>query len=277
MIDAAVDLLTCPVCGQDLAAAGTTLRCPAGHSFDVARQGYVNLVAGGSPHAGDTAEMVAARRRFVDGGWYLPVSDAVARAAASAPAGPVLDLGAGTGHYLAAVLDADPSGASRTVGLALDVSVYAARRAARCHPRAGAAVADTWRPLPVRDGAVTAVLDVFAPRNVPEVARVLRPGGVLVVATPGPGHLAELRSRLGLLDVEPDKDERLAQAVSGHLEAAGEERVGARLRLPREAAVDLVAMGPSARHTGPEALAALPADGLEVTVEVWVRRYRRQP
>lgn len=254
--------LRCPVCGEPLEAAPGALRCPRGHSFDVARQGYVNLSAGRSPHPGDTAEMVAARAEFLAAGHYDFISAALAETARAAyQGGLVLDAGAGTGRHLAAVLDALPA----APGLALDVSKPALRQAARAHPRAGAALCDTWGRLPVADGAAGVVLDVFAPRNGPEFRRVLRPRGVLLVVTPAPDHLAELVERLSLLQVDPDKAERVAASLDGHFALAGETTLTRTLTLSPQEAATLVGMGPSAWHTAPVVL-----DG-PVTVTAAVR------
>src|SRR5919206_373512 len=113
----------------------------------------------------------------------------------------------------AGVLDRAPD----AVGVVLDASRYAARRAARAHPRAMAVVADSWARWPVRDAALDRVLVVFAPRNGAETARVLRPGGRLVVVTPAADHLAELVGPLGLLTVDPAKADRLTAALGPHL------------------------------------------------------------
>ena len=119
--------------------------------------------------------MVAAREAFLAAGHFDPVIAAVTaaaeRALAAASAGGVVELGAGTGVQLADVLDRHPE----RVGLAIDRSRPAARRAARAHPRLGAVVCDVWRGLPVRSGAAALVLNAFAPRNGPEIARVLHP------------------------------------------------------------------------------------------------------
>ncbi len=252
--------LRCPVCGEPLAdaTAGTTraLRCPRGHSFDTARQGYVNLLAGRAPHSGDSAGMVAARADFLAAGHYDTVAAALAAAATRvAPDDPyplVVEPGAGTGHYLAAVLAALPGAA----GLALDVSKPALRRAARAHPRAAAALADTWQRLPLADRSVTVLLNVFAPRNGPEFHRVLDPAGALLVVTPAADHLAELVDALDLLRVDPAKADRVAGSLGAHFveESAGEHR--ARLALTRAEVTTLVGMGPSAWHADPERLAA---------------------
>src|SRR3954470_11244337 len=151
-----VDLLRCPVCGDALGEAGGALRCAAGHSFDIARQGYVNLV----PGRADTPEMVEARDAFLRAGHFRPLASALVQEV-NVEEGVVVDVGAGTGHHLAAVLDAIPGAR----GIAVDASPAALRRAARAHERAAAIGADAWRPLPLRDAIATIVLSVFAPRN----------------------------------------------------------------------------------------------------------------
>jgi 23S rRNA (guanine745-N1)-methyltransferase len=272
---AALPYLACPHCGEALALDGASVRCGAGHSFDVARQGYVNPLAGGRTHAGDSAEMVAARERFLGGGHYAPLEQAVAAACAraAAPEGCVVELGAGTAHYLAAALETLPD----RVGVALDVSAPALRRAARAHPRVAAVGADVWSRVPIRDGAAAAVLSVFSPRNGPEIARVLAPGGALVVAAPTDRHLAELVGALGLVRVDPRKQERLLRRV-GDLTLVEEHVVEVPLELDRAAVEALVWMGPSARHADPEqmagAVAQLPQP-VPATASVTVTVHRR--
>lgn len=277
---AALAILRCPVCGAAFGQHGGSLRCPAGHTFDVARQGHVNLLPSVGPGAAaDTAAMVDARARFLAAGHYAPIADAVAAAAASqrkrargsfdATAPVVLDVGAGTGYYLAAVLNRSPDAA----GLALDLSPYAARRAARSHARAAAVVADVWRPLPVAAGSVDVVVDVFAPRNAAEFRRVLRPGGALVVVTPAPDHLGEIVEPLGLLTVDARKDERLDATLSGDFTVADRQVLRYRPRLSVADVELLVRMGPSAHHLGDDELRpALSALGeyLDVTIAVTV-------
>jgi 23S rRNA (guanine745-N1)-methyltransferase len=269
LVPAAVALLACPVCGATLEVSGPGLRCGAGHAFDRARQGQVALLPpGGSPHPGDSAEMVADRADFLNAGHYAGVTAALADAVlADGPPRAVLDVGAGTGSHLAGVLDRAPA----AVGLAIDVSRYAARRAARAHPRAIAVVADSWSRWPVRTAAVDRVLVVFAPRNGAETARVLQPGGRLVVVTPAADHLAEAVGPLELLTVDPQKADRLAAALQPHLRPVAATAYRQTLVLDHRALRTLVGMGPHARHRTAaqlaDAVAGLP-DRVPVTVSV---------
>ncbi|MGW6917659.1 putative RNA methyltransferase [Kitasatospora sp. NPDC054939] len=271
--------LACPHCAQDLALDGRTLRCPSRHTFDLAKQGYASLLAGDAhTGTGDTADMVAARADFLAAGHYRPIAEALVDAARHAAPGDgpglVADLGAGTGHYLARVLDALPG----HTGAALDISKYALRRAARAHPRIGALVCDAWRPLPLRDACTDLVLNVFAPRNGPEIRRVLRPGGALLLVSPTSRHLRELVAALGLLSVDEEKQRRIDEKLGPYLAPGERHQVEFALRLSAADVRTVVGMGPSAWHTDPEQLAdrlaALP-DPVDVTASVTVAAYRR--
>jgi 23S rRNA (guanine745-N1)-methyltransferase len=274
-----VAALRCPVEGGELRIEARSLRCAAGHAFDLARQGYVNLAGGRDPGTGDDAAMVAAREDVLGSGRFAAITASLSRRVAEdvPEEGAVVDLGAGTGHHLAAVLDALPG----RVGVAIDLSKHAARRAARRHPRIGAVVADVWRDLPLGTGVAGAVLCVFAPRNAAEIARVLRRDGVLTVVTPLPHHLAELVRPLGLLEVDPDKQERLAVSLGAHLAPRGTvERVETSWRLDRAQAAAIAGMGPSADHLTPEELARRVAtlpDEVTVTAAVELRTFRPHP
>jgi 23S rRNA (guanine745-N1)-methyltransferase len=267
MIDAALPYLRCPVCEDPLARADArTLRCPRAHSFDIARQGYVNLTTGRMPHAGDTAEMIADRAAFLAAGHYDFIADALTKAAAGRD-GLVVDAGTGTGTYLARVLDALPY----AIGLGLDVAKPALRRAARCHPRAGAALADLWRPLPLADASAAVILDVFAPRNGPEFRRILRPDGALLVVTPAAEHLRELIDAYGLIRVDPDKADRVSDSLGPHFIGAATTTHRHSMRLTGAEVRTLIGMTPSARHVN---LDDLPEDDLTVEAAVHLTTYR---
>ncbi|QXQ15948.1 methyltransferase domain-containing protein [Skermania piniformis] len=278
MYAAAVALLACPECGGDLELIERVLRCPRRHSFDVSRHGYVRLATGAPTRiAGDTAAMVAARERFLAAGHFAPIAAAV-RAAAIGDDSPVdsriLEVGAGTGYYLADVLTGLP-GAS---GVGLDVATPAVRRLARAHPQAVAVAADVRRPLPIRSGVVSHVLSVFAPRPVAELARVMAPGGRYVLVTPTGRHLTELIDDFAMIRVDPDKQRRVDAALASLFAPIARQPIDFSMNLDHADVAALIGMGPSARHGEPEQrsarLAALP-DRLEVTGSVQVTTFRR--
>ena len=254
---ASLAALVCPVCRSPFAAGSghRSLVCPAGHSFDAAKQGYFNFLTGkGTVFEADSADMVAARFDFLSAGHYRGLADAVADLAAPFLAGAgaaVLDAGTGTGHYLRALLDRVPAAA-----VGLDISKFALRRAARLNPEAVNLVGDVWQPLPLADDAVDVVTVVFAPRNAAEFARVLRPGGRLIVVTPRPGHLAEVAGQTGMLGIEPAKDERLAASLAGDFAARGGRELDLALSLSPSDVANLALMGPAGHHLDRGALAA---------------------
>jgi 23S rRNA (guanine745-N1)-methyltransferase len=282
---ACVRFLACPVCHAAMRPAGAALRCAAGHAFDVAREGYVNLLVTRRRRTrmvGDTAAMVAARAGFLARGHYAPLADAVAelvarhlRSREGAGAGCVVDAGCGTGYQLGRLrhrLLAD--GGPLPCLFGTDVSKHAVRRAARDHPEASFLVADTRAGLPLADHAAAAVLDVFAPRDGAEFARLLAPGGLLVVVTPGPAHLAELAAAVGLVGIQPEKQRAVADGLAPWFRPLAARRLRSTMELTGSEAAELARMGPSAWHLAPAALAAAERlDRLAVTADFHLGAY----
>lgn len=266
-IDLLLPVLCCPTCRGPLQRIDRSVVCPQHHRFDLARQGYLNLLGQAPPPHADNADMVAARLRFLEAGHYAPIVTAVSKLAAQLPADSVwLEAGAGPGWYLQHLLTEHPG----AVGLASDISVAAVRRAAKAHPRLAAIVSDTWQPWPLRSQSVDLVLAIFAPRNVEEFARVLRPGGLLMIVTPEPAHLASLRTAHGLLKIDAAKPDRLAASMSQGFTSTGSVTVRRDLQLTADDVRDVIAMGPNAHHprsTTPEAIST----ELCVAVSGWQR------
>lgn len=286
MLSHIVDILADPNDGTALSGADdfSRLVSESGHSFDVAKQGYVTLAAGaGLKHKGDDMDMVNARETYLAMGHFAPFVEAVTGAvqdaldsaslAESKPAS-LLEVGAGTGYYLAHTLDS----IAEARGVGLDISPHAAKHLAKCHSRVGAVVADVWERLPIRDESVNAISVVFAPRNPAEFQRVLAPGGQVIVLTPGAGHLDELREPLGILGVEEGKVERMYEQAEGFLEQAADPvDISFPIELDKASVAAQVGMSPSARHISAgelaERMAALPPT-LTVTARARLDRLR---
>ena len=287
MLKDIIDLLADPVDGTDLYGADefTRLVSDSGHSYDVARQGYVTLAGGaGLRYSGDDATMIKDRETFLSRGHYAPFVESVTHNVDLAlddagvdddAAVSICEIGAGTGYYLSHTLDAIQG--ARGVGI--DVSVHAAKHLAKCHPRVGAVVADAWARLPLRDDSLDAITVICAPRNAAEFARVLKPGGQVIVLTADTGHLAELREPLGIIDVEKGKVERMIEQASGHLRPVTEPQlVEFSMTLDQPSIAAQIGMSPSARHIHPDLLAqriaALPMH-MTVTARAKVTRLAR--
>lgn len=286
--------LLCPVCGLDLDlrtrpdGRPSGLECAEGHRYDAARQGHVSLLGGkGSPFQEDTASMVAARERWLETGHYAPLAAALSELAARhAPTGEsqdrgqvmLADTGAGTGYYSRAVLDSLQALGHTPRAIDMDLSRAGAQRAAK-DPRILSLVWDTWKLWPVASGGIDVLLDVFAPRNPAEFLRVVRPGGVALVATPLAGHLAELEDAAGLLGIDERKEERLAEVFASGWEAAERVEVVSSIEVDREAAADLAHMGPAGHHHSREQMLERMLAGPErrsVSTRFVVHAYRRQ-
>jgi len=186
-------MLLCTVrdCHMELAREERRLFCPRGHSFDVARSGYINLLQPQerrSSKPGDTTAAVAARRRLHDRGVSEPVLHAIAEMMGASAGDIVLDAGCGDGFYLGSL--------ARLSGFdahGVDISTPAVDSAARRYPQCEWIVANADRFVPYSSESFSIVLSITARMNSSEFRRILRPGGRLVVALPAPGDLVELR------------------------------------------------------------------------------------
>ena len=184
--------LLCPICAAPLRQIDKTFRCDAGHSFDMARQGYVNLLPvqnKRSLNPGDTREQVLSRRAFLEAGFYAPIAQALCAAAKELNcAGPILDVGCGEGWYsaqLSATLDAPLVG--------LDISKEAVRCAAAKYKNARWICGSAAR-LPIADGSAGLVTSLFALTVPEEFKRVLRSDGYYFQVLAQEDHLLGLKS-----------------------------------------------------------------------------------
>ena len=190
----------CPVCGAPLERDAHVCRCPAGHSYDVAREGYVHLLPPNQKHSaapGDDRGMAAARREFLSKGYYDPLLNTLCCQilSLSGDSPVILDAGCGEGYYTAGIYRALSDAGRHPRMAGTDISKAILRAAAKREPRIQWAVASSFR-LPAADSAADLLLDCFSPLALEEFRRVLRPGGCFLYVVPGPDHLWELKQVL---------------------------------------------------------------------------------
>ena len=259
---------SCPLCHAPLTRQQNSFHCPQGHQFDRAKEGYVNLLPvqhKRSRDPGDSPEMMQARRAFLDAGHYQPLRDAVCAILQGAGAGQVLDIGCGEGYYTHAFADI----ATRTFGL--DVAKVAVRYGAKRYPQVEFCVASSQR-LPFDDACMDAVVRIYAPCNPHELARVVKPGGVVITATPGPRHLMELK---GLIYDEVRLHEENREQLEGFSRIA-QRALAYPMTLSGAEAVALLQMTPFAWRAKPQVWERLSQEGAfscqtDFPIQVWQR------
>ena len=233
----------CPHCRLllQLDTEARSWKCAGNHQFDCAKEGYVNLLPANSKRTkepGDSAQMVAARRRVHDLGLYQPLAAAVIeQLQLVGPGDSILDLGCGEGFYTGAVAEAFPTASVAGV----DIAKTAIRLAAKRHQKASFAVASTFS-LPVADASQDAVIRVFAPSDDADMQRALKSDGVYIEVTPATEHLWELRQNLYTRSIGHAPPRR---EISG-MTCIEEREVGFELELNPQQISDVLSMTPFA-------------------------------
>lgn len=191
-----VSMLCCPNCGQPLKKTDRTFCCPKRHSFDIAASGYCNLLLSSrsGDRVGDEKQMVMARRRFLDRGYYQPLADAVCTKVCGMVSKPaaVIDAGCGEGYYTRQMAQqlAERGLLSQMIGI--DISKSATQYAAKRDAQTQYVTASTYQ-MPIAAYSADLVVSLFAPTPAQEFLRVLRPDGAVLCVVPGEMHLWELK------------------------------------------------------------------------------------
>ena len=266
----------CPKCKNTLTVTENgTAKCPLGHSYDRAREGYYNLLLSqtGGVH-GDNREMLVARRAFLDTGAYLPLAERVAELACeyTCAGGIMLDAGCGEGYYTHIIKEKAENANKNLHILGFDISKDAVRLAAKRDRGLSLAVASSY-DIPLADGTVDAVVNVFSPLATGETRRILRTGGSFIMAIPAERHLFGLKSVLYDTPYlnEPESDELCG------FELLKREKIAYLLNLDTQEKIhSLFMMTPYAYRSpreGRERLAAL--DTLTTEIEFYLFVYRK--
>ena len=273
--------LACPLDGGPLLRQGASWRCAAGHSFDIAAQGYTHLLPvqqKRSRDPGDSKEMVAARRRYLNAGFYRPIAALVSRAVlVGLPAGRAaacLDAGCGEGYYLRQLAAAAQADGVPLALLGLDISKWAVLAAAKQQKQATWVVGSN-ASLPVMPATIDRVLCLFGFPVYPEFARVLKPGGFLLQVDAGPDHLRELREII-YPTLKPART-ATAPTPSGFASADSETlRFGVKIT-GTEPIADLLAMTPHLYRASAEGRArAAELTEISLTIDVRLQRLVRR-
>ncbi|MGI2260771.1 23S rRNA (guanine(745)-N(1))-methyltransferase [Shewanella sp. GXUN23E] len=267
----------CPICRAALHFDASGLSCPAGHRFDRAREGYVNLLPvqkKKSKDPGDNKEMMLARRSFLDAGYYEFLSQRVGELALEyAPSShSVLDLGCGEGYY-SSRLHKRLSAASGDVNMyGLDISRAALKYAARRYQQIHFCVASSY-DMPFEDQTFDLMLRIYAPSKADELARVMRPGGILITVSPGKTHHYALKQ---MIYEQPRYHEAKHEVLPG-FEPVHQENLTSLLQLPAgDMVLHFLEMTPYAWKFSNEAKNTLAQAPLTCELDFFIQIHRKQ-
>ncbi|PWB16661.1 methyltransferase [Acinetobacter sp. AM] len=249
-----MNLLMCPVCREKLSLVEKTWQCEHRHSYDIAKQGYVNLHVVQHKHSktpGDTPESVQARRAFLSAGFYAPLQQAVVEKLRQLRIENLLDIGCGEGYYT----DAMQAEVLQCVGV--DIAKNAVQVAAKLNSEV-TWVVGTGATLPVLDQSIDLCSSLFSPIPQQEILRVLKDKGYLLVVTPAPEHLFAIREAL-FEEVKPHEPNKFVQQLAQDFELIESQVVSADLTLPQQQLKNLIAMTPYAYKAKVDRRSALEA------------------
>ena len=266
----------CPKCRGELVTVGNSKKCALGHSFDMAREGYYNLLLerGGGVH-GDNPEMVKARREFLALGLYERLARKVAELVLfnTVRGGTVLDAGLGEGYYTDIIERALFMRDMESCVLGFDISKDAVRLAAKKNKRLKLAVASAYK-MPLSGGAIDTAVNIFSPLAEDEIKRVLRVGGKFIMVYPAENHLFGLKEKIY---ERPYKNAPLGDELSG-FKLLSHERLCYNITLgSKDEVQSLFMMTPYAYRTPPRARArVLALTSVECEADFYINVYEKQ-
>ena len=279
-------ILICPLCQTHFVQIGNAITCEHHHTFDIAKEGYINLLTYKLPPSmGDTKEMLLARRAFLERGHYQSLITTITtllydylKTEVDLPYLSMLDAGCGEGYYLGRIQHAleQQLPDAHIEYLGIDIAKEATRMAAKRYKNIHFLVANLKERFVFASDSLHILLNIFAPRNVEEFARVLTLGGIALVVIPAPQHLRQLREALGLLNIEEHKQEHVLEQFAPYLTYIGTASVNSTLRLNKEEILQTVMMTPNYRHLSTEVKHKMSTmEGLETEITFTCLLFRK--
>lgn len=262
-----MNALLCPVCKRELSRSENTFRCENSHSFDVAKEGYVNLLTGSKSGSliGDNRDMARSRKSFLDKGYFAAAAQAVCREISSSDPASVLDICCGEGYYTQLITE---SCNAEVYGF--DISKEMVRLAAKRKCNATFFVAN-MSDIPLADSSIDCAVHLFAPFCEKEFLRVIRPGGCLISVCPSADHLWEMKS---VLYEKPYKNEEICPDIEGFTLSRATNSTHTVNLVCREDIEALFKMTPYYYHTSPaDKSKLLSLDSLKTTIDFYIRIY----
>jgi 23S rRNA (guanine745-N1)-methyltransferase len=255
-------LFCCPICQQPLEQQGQVFRCASAHSFDLSREGYLNLLAvhqRRSANPGDDASMIASRRHFLDAGHYSPLVDALTSVLSAHRISSLVDLGCGEGFFSNAALYSVP------LVYGIDISKPAIRSAAKRYRSLNLAIANVMH-LPLPTATFDAAMIILAPFT-EDVVRVLHRQGTLLRVSPGADHLVQIKDRV----YDDSRPHQRANLELPFLRHTGQAEIRFDMLLDGNSRGDLVAMTPMQHRIHSSHRDQITRDeDMQVTADFWI-------
>ncbi len=255
--------LTCPVCGSLLNRQNKSAVCKSGHSFDFAKQGYLNLLLKQSIDHGDNKEMVTARTNFLNTGSYAFLRDAIGKEITSEPCSVLADLGCGEGYYTQTFAVAEKYG--------FDMSKDALKHASRTDHSTQYAVASIFR-LPLEAESMDVCVTCFAPFAKDEIQRVLKHNGRFIFVSPAPIHLYEMKAM-----IYDNPYENVVEDLETDLIKEKEYTITQKFTVDQDGLQALFKMTPYVHRTKKEDMEKINnTKSMEITASFVIRTYRKK-
>ena len=254
--------LRCPICGKPLVRIERSAVCENRHSFDYAKQGYINLLIRQSVDHGDNKAMVQARTAFLHSGSYEFFRNTICQIIQEEPCNTLADLGCGEGYYTSSFPVQEKYG--------FDMSKEALKYAARTDRSSQYTVASIFH-LPLPDDSMDVCVTCFAPFADAEIQRVLKPGGRFIFVSPAPYHLYEMKQALYERPYE-----NTVENLDTTMELLDERIITQKFTADHNTLMALFEMTPYVHRTKKEDIERLAQkESMEITASFVVRTYRR--